>query len=108
MISTYTEFLVRTTSHLAPLDAFICHDERAIVKCLAGSSRLEVNSGEGGLPVSSKSVGSVKFFFDFAWKVWTNVENWAVDADLESVELMGGFCSLLRAQCFGAGGWLCC
>jgi hypothetical protein len=45
---------------------------------------------------------------DFAWKVWTNVENWAVDADLESVELRGGFCSPLRPQCFGAGGWLCC
>jgi hypothetical protein len=24
------------------LDAFICHDERAIVKCLAGSSKVEV------------------------------------------------------------------
>src|SRR5215470_7396998 len=36
----------RSTSHLAPLDAFICHDERAIVKYLAGSSRLEVNSWE--------------------------------------------------------------
>ena len=45
---------------------------------------------------------------DFAWKFWTKVENWVVDADLESVELRGGFCSLLRAQCFGAGGWLCC
>ena len=45
---------------------------------------------------------------DFAWKFWTNVENWAVDADLESVELRGGLRSLLRAQCFGAGGWLCC
>ena len=44
---------------------------------------------------------------DFACEFWTNVENWAVDADLESVELRGGFCSLLRAQCFGGGGWLC-
>jgi hypothetical protein len=28
---------------------------------------------------------------DFAWKFWTKVENWVVDADLESVELRGGF-----------------
>lgn len=28
---------------------------------------------------------------DFAWKFWTNVENWVIDADVESVELRGGF-----------------
>jgi len=27
---------------------------------------------------------------DFAWKFWTKVENWVVDADLESVELRVG------------------
>jgi hypothetical protein len=34
------------------LDAFICHDERAIVKCLAGSSKVEVKLP--GSPVIGK------------------------------------------------------
>jgi hypothetical protein len=28
---------------------------------------------------------------EFAWNFWTNVRNWALDADIESVELLGTF-----------------
>ena len=28
---------------------------------------------------------------EFAWKFWTNVSNWALDADMESVEIDGPF-----------------
>ena len=28
---------------------------------------------------------------EFAWRYWTNVHNWAFDADIESVELHGPF-----------------
>jgi hypothetical protein len=28
---------------------------------------------------------------EFAWRFWTNVENWALDADIDSVELDGPF-----------------
>jgi hypothetical protein len=30
---------------------------------------------------------------EFAWKFWTEVSNWILDADLESVELQGPFAS---------------
>lgn len=33
---------------------------------------------------------------DFAWSYWSNVNNWTVDADVESVELLGAFAAGTR------------
>ena len=33
---------------------------------------------------------------EFAWNFWTNVKNWALDADIESVELDGPFAAGAR------------
>jgi hypothetical protein len=30
---------------------------------------------------------------EFAWRFWSNVSNWALDSDVESVELNGSFAS---------------
>ena len=30
---------------------------------------------------------------EFAWSFWTNVRNWVLDADVESVEIDGPFCA---------------
>ena len=33
---------------------------------------------------------------EFAWTFWTNVSNWVLDADVESVEIDGPFCAGAR------------
>jgi hypothetical protein len=33
---------------------------------------------------------------EFAWDFWTNVKNWALDADVESVEIEGPFAAGTR------------
>jgi len=33
---------------------------------------------------------------EFAWKFWTNVSNWALDADVESIEIDGPFAAGAR------------
>jgi hypothetical protein len=33
---------------------------------------------------------------EFAWRFWTNVSNWALDADIESVEIDGPFAAGAR------------
>jgi hypothetical protein len=37
-----------------------------------------------------------EFTVEFAWDFWTNVENWAFDSDIESVEIDGPFASGTR------------
>jgi len=37
---------------------------------------------------------------DFAWRFWTDVRNWAIDADVESVEMDGPFATGTRARTF--------
>jgi hypothetical protein len=36
---------------------------------------------------------------EFAWGFWTNVNNWAFDSDIESVEIDGPFAAGARGQC---------
>jgi hypothetical protein len=33
---------------------------------------------------------------EFAWNFWTNVQNWVLDADVESIEIDGPFCAGAR------------
>lgn len=35
---------------------------------------------------------------EFAWKFWTDVSNWAMDADVESVEIDGPFAAGARVH----------
>lgn len=38
---------------------------------------------------------------DFAWRFWTNVSNWTLDSDVESVEIDGPFAAGARGATIG-------
>lgn len=46
---------------------------------------------------------------DFAWRYWTDVKNWALDADVESVEIDGPFaagaCGITNSKSSGYIKW---
>ena len=46
---------------------------------------------------------------EFAWNFWTNVRNWALDADIDSIEIQGSFaagtCGVTHSKSSGGIGW---